>query len=149
MSTPSKFDDTKNALLLAFSFITIASLVSRSVMVKVDKNDGKDCPDVSGPAIATFFYGLTMLFMAYFAFFKRNNPYYNMTHIIGFSAIAILCLAIFIAYIPFAIKSQNKKSSDRECLSDVNKKAIEYMELILMGVLSLTSFFVIFTVKSS
>jgi hypothetical protein len=149
MSTPSKFDDPKNALLLAFSFITIASLVSRSVMVKVDINDGKDCPDVSGPAIATTFYGLTMLFMAYFAIFKRNNPYYNMTHIIGFAAIAILCLAIFIAYIPFTVKSQNKSSSDKECLPEVNKKAIEYMELILMGVLSLTSFFVIFTVKSS
>jgi len=144
----SKFDDPKNTLLLAFSFLTIASLISRSVMVKVDKNDGNDCPDVSGPAIAASFYGLTMLFMAYFALFKRDHPNYKMIHIIGFAAIAILCLAIFIAYIPFAIKSQNKSSSDKECLPDVNKKAIEYMELILMGVLALTSFVVIFTVQA-
>jgi hypothetical protein len=142
MSTTSKFDDPKNALLLAFSFITIASLVSRSVMVKVDKNDGSDCPDVSGPAIATTFYGIAMLCMAYFALFKRNHPYYKMAHIIGFAAIAILCLAIFIAYIPFVVKAQNKSSSDTECLPETNKKAIEYMELILMGVLILTSFIV-------
>lgn len=142
MSTTSKFDDPKNALLIAFSFITIASLVSRSVMVKVDKNDGSDCPDVSGPAIATTFYGITMLCMAYFAVFKKN--YYKMAHIIGFASIAILCLAIFVAYIPFAVKAQNKSSSDKECLPETNKKAIEYMELILMGVLILTSFVVMF-----
>jgi hypothetical protein len=143
----SKFDDPKNTLLLAFSFATIATLVSRSVMVKVDKNDGNDCPDVAGPAIAATCYGLIMLFMAYFAFFKRDHPNYKMIHIIGFASISILCLAIFIAYIPFAIKSQNKSSSDKECLPEVNKKAIEYMELILMGVLALTSFVVIFTVQ--
>ncbi len=65
-----------------------------------------------------------------------NKDKLNGFKMAGFVLLAILNFAIFISYIPFALKAQNHDSAtDTECLTTENKNAIETMELIISGVL--------------
>jgi len=134
------FNSSKNVLILSFILINIAFLISSSVMVKIDNNDGKDCPDVAGPVIAALSYFGVTITLAYFAIVKDN---FHISHRISFGILAIICLIIFGGYIPFMSKAQNKSLSDTECLSKINKKMINISELILLGFLSLTSLIVL------
>ena len=122
-------------LIITFALINIASLVSKSVMTTVDKNDGKDCPKVAGPAIACVFYGLSFLILTGMTIIeKRKNRLSNIK--LGLFVLLIICnLSIFIAYIPFAVKSNKIDSNSKECLTTDNKKAIEIFEIIINGVL--------------
>ena len=130
-----KMTSSKNILLVTFSLITSANLVSRSVMAKVGNNDGKDCPNPSGPLIAAILYMITMIYLAVMLFMKRESL--KTLHKIMIGLLGLLCLIIFIAYLPFISSTNQEKKS--ECLTDDNKKAIEYSELILSGVLILFS----------
>jgi hypothetical protein len=121
-------------LLILFVSINICILVSRSVMEAVGNNDGKDCPNVGGPAFACSLYGVSVLILITFIIMNRNNL--SGIKIGLFGLLAILNLGIFIAYIPFAVKAQGHDSAiDNECLTNANKDAIEKMELIITGVL--------------
>lgn len=131
-----KMTSNKNILLVTFGLVTSASLVSRSVMTKVGKNDGTDCPNPSGPLIAALLYMITMIYLAVMLFMKKDHLKPLHKGMIGL--LALLCLIIFIAYLPF-ISSTNQEKKKSECLTDDNKKAIEYSELILTSVLILFS----------
>lgn len=134
--------DPAKILLIIFALFNAAFLVSRSVMKKVGNNDGSGCPDVSGPAIACSLYGLAMITLIILTITNRYLLTENKL-IFGMLIILILLLlAIFVAYIPFCIKAKNKSSDDTECLTSANKDAIEYMELIINGVLVIFSIIV-------
>lgn len=129
-------DSTKTILLVVFAMISIGTIISRSVMAAVGNNDGKDCPNVAGPAIASSWYGITMLVLIGMVVKLRMNKKLENNIKFGLFVVLIICnMSIFISYIPFAVKAQNKSSSDTECLKSENKKAIETFELIINGLL--------------
>lgn len=123
-------------LLSTFALINVATLISRSVMQAVgDNKDGKDCPNVAGPAIACSVYGISMLILIGLTIKAKMDGQLNNLKL-GLFVLLILCnIGVFISYIPFAIKANNKSDSDTECLTDENKKAIEIMEMLMNGVL--------------
>jgi hypothetical protein len=132
-------------LLMLYVMITMASSVSRTVMEKVGNNDGSGCPDVSGPAFACSLYGLNMLILIGLTVKgKMNNELSGLKFGI-FILLILLSLAIFVAYIPFTIKSNNKGPNDKECLTKQNKDAIETMELVISFALVLLTPIMIFT----
>lgn len=137
MSTTQDLENklpVKNILLALFMSINFCFLVSRSVMESVGNNDGKDCPNVGGPAFACTLYGLSFLMLI--GMIIKNKDKLNGVKIGAFALLSILTLSIFIAYIPFTVKAQSHNSAtDTECLTSYNKDAIEKMELIISGVL--------------
>lgn len=127
---------TLKILLLLFVSISICILVSRSVMEAVGNNDGKDCPNVAGPAIACTLYGVSVLMLIVLIIMNRKEL--SGFKIGAFGLLALLNFGIFIAYIPFCVKAKNHDSStDTKCLTKENKDAIEKMELIITGILIL------------
>ena len=121
-------------LLILFVTINLCILVSRSVMEAVGNNDGKDCPNVGGPAFACTLYGLSVLILI--SLIVMNRDKLSGIKIGTFGLLAILNFGIFIGYIPFAVKAKNHDSAiDNECLTNGNKDAIETMELIITAVL--------------
>jgi hypothetical protein len=134
--------DLSKILLILFALVNVATLVSRSVMAKVGNNNGSGCPDVSGPAIACSFYGVSFLIILGLTFSNRTELLSNKLTFTLLVIIILMNMAIFIAYIPFTIKAKNKSSTDTECLTTENKDAIEYMELIINGSLVILSIIV-------
>lgn len=123
-----------NILLVLFISINLCFLVSRSVMESVGDNNGKDCPNVGGPALACSLYGVSFIILI--AMIVMNKDKLNPVKIGAFGLLAILNFAIFIAYIPFTVKAKNHDSAtDKECLTSANKDAIEKIELIINGIL--------------
>lgn len=138
-------DSTKTILLTIFAMIGIGTLISRSVMESVGDNNGKDCPNVAGPAIACSWYGLTFLVLTGIVIkLKMDKKLENNIKFALFILLIICNLSIFIAYIPFAIKSNKKNENDTECLTNSNKDAIEKFELIINGALILFTPIMIF-----
>lgn len=132
-------------LLITFALINVASLVSRSVMTKVGKNDGKDCPDISGPSIACVIYGLTLIFLIGLTVKARMDGNLNNNIHLGLLVLLIcLIFILFICYIPFIIAIKNKRTTDNECLRDDNLKAIQYSEILVNCSLVLLSIVVFF-----
>ena len=125
--------------------ITLATASSRAVMEKVGNNDGSGCPDVSGPAFVLFVYGLNMLILIVLTIKGKMNNELSGLKFGVFIILIILSLGIFVAYIPFAIKANNKGPNDKECLTSENKDAIETMELVISFGLILLSPIVIFS----
>jgi hypothetical protein len=132
-------------LLSTFALINVAGLVSRSVLTKVGKNDGKDCPDISGPIIACVIYGITLLSLIGLTVKARiDGQLNNNIHLGLLGLMIILVIAVLISYIPFIIAIKNKSSTDTECLREDNLKAIQYLELFINGTLVLLSVIVFF-----
>ena len=132
-------------LLITFALINVAGLVSRSVMTKVGNNNGKDCPDISGPIIACVIYGITLLALIGLTIKARMDGYLNNNIHLGLLGLLIvLVVAVLISYIPFIIAIKNKSSTDTECLRNDNLKAIQYLELLINGSLVLLSVVVFF-----
>jgi amino acid transporter len=132
-------------LLFLYVMITASNLISRSVMEKVGDNDGSDCPDASGPIIACIFYGLNMFILIGLTVKGKMNNELSPLKLGVLILLIILCLAVFVSYIPFSIKANNKSSTDKECLTDENKNAIETMEIIISGALILLTPIMIFS----
>ena len=126
----SKLESYK-LLLITYALINVSTLISRSVMTTVGNNDGKDCPKIGGPVLACSFYGLSMLILIGMTIKAKMDNKLNNIKLALFGLLIICNISIFIAYIPFAIKSQNQSSSDTECLTKENKKAIEIFEIII------------------
>jgi hypothetical protein len=132
-------------LLITFALINVAGLVSRSVLTKVGKNNGKDCPDISGPIIACVIYGITLLSLIGLTVKARiDGQLNNNIHLGLLGLMIILVIAVLISYIPFIIAIKNKSSTDTECLREDNLKAIQYLELFINGTLVLLSVIVFF-----
>ena len=127
---------TGSLILLGLFFsMNICILISRSVMEAVGNNDGKDCPNVGGPATACAFYGISVLLLIGLIIKYREKL--SGLKIAAFGLLAAVNLGIFIAYIVFSVKAQKHDSStDTECLTNANKDAIEKMELIITGILT-------------
>lgn len=122
-------------LLSTFALINISTLISRSVMQSVGNNDGRDCPNVGGPAVACVAYGISMLILIGLTIKAKMDGQLNNVKL-GLFVLLILCnIGIFVSYIPFAIKASKKSDTDTECLTSENKKAIEVMEMMMNGVL--------------
>lgn len=125
---------TLKILLLLFFSISACILVSRSVMEAVGNNDGKDCPNVGGPAFACSLYGVSVIMLI--VLIIMNKKELSGFKIGAFGLLAVVNFAIFIAYIPFCVKAKNHDSAtDTECLTNENKNAIETMELIITAIL--------------
>jgi|688.fasta_scaffold222113_1 hypothetical protein len=143
------FISTKDILFITFVIICFANLVSRSIMKSVGENDnGRECPGVSGPAMACTLYGASFLFLLGLTVKAKvfdKNPKITGLHTGILILLIILNMGIFIAYIPYTIKAKDRKDTDTECLTSDNKNAIEYMEIILNGALAGFSLVVIFT----
>ena len=126
---------TVNQYTLLYSgLLMIGYLVSRSVMKTVDKNDGSSCPHIAGPITACIFYGIAFIMLSIMTWKAFTQNLSKIT--LGFSVVLLLLtFGCFVAYIPFIVELQ--KGSSTECLKPANKEAIEYMELFIIGFLSI------------
>ena len=127
--------DSNQYTLICSGLIMIGFLVSKSVMKAVGNNTGKDCPHFAGPIIACVLYGIAFLMLCVMTWTAWKNRM-SMFRIGTSVLLLLLVLGTAIAYIPFIV--QRKDDSDKtECVKTANKDAIEYMELIMVGFLSI------------
>jgi len=136
-------------LLITFALINLSALVSKSVMAKVGENDGKNCPDLMGPAFACGIYFITLLFLIFLTVKTRSGGHLNNFNFGLLCLIIIIVLAVTISYVPFIYHIQNKKPTDTECLDKNNKKAIEYLEILINASLVLFSFIIFFSFSAN
>jgi hypothetical protein len=103
-------------------------------MKTVDKNDGSSCPAVIGPIFACIFYGISFIILSIMTWKAYKE---NLSKIVIVLSVLLLLLTLgcFIAYIPFINELQKGPTS--QCLTPANKDAIEYMELIMIGFVSI------------
>lgn len=126
---------TVNQYTLLYSgLIMIGYLISRSVMKTVDKNDGTTCPAMIGPVLACIFYGISFIILSIMTW-KAYKENLSKVAIVLSVMLLLLTLGCFIAYIPFINDLQ--KGANVQCLAPANKEAIEYMELFMIGFLSI------------
>uniref|UniRef100_A0A6C0I7H8 Uncharacterized protein n=1 Tax=viral metagenome TaxID=1070528 RepID=A0A6C0I7H8_9ZZZZ len=119
--------------LIVSGIIMIGYLVSRSVIKAVGNNNGSNCPHIAGPIIACIMYGISFILLGAITWQSRNNI---GKFRLGISVLlTALVFGSFIAYIPFIISINDKSST--ECVKEANKEAIDYMELIMVGLLSI------------
>lgn len=126
---------TVNQYTLLYSgVLMVGYLVSRSVMKTVGKNDGSGCPHLAGPIMACIFYGVAFVLLSIMTW-KTYSQNLSKLAIVLSILLLLLTFGCFVAYIPFINDLQ--KGSSTECLTTANKDAIEYMELIMIGLLSI------------
>lgn len=119
--------------LISSGIIMMGYLVSRSVMKAVGNNNGSECPHIAGPIIACILYGISFILLAAITWQSRNNI--GKLRLGTSVLLTALVFGCCIAYIPFILSIQDKSST--QCVKEANKDAIDYMELIMVGLLSI------------
>ncbi len=132
--------DPRDVFIKCSIFVLVTTVTTRAIMEKVGNNDGRGCPDLSGPIIALIAYAITSFYLAYNAY-KMFSV--NMWTFVFLVALSMLSFAVFIAYIPFAIKLQNKSSSDTKCLDEMNKNIIGIADAVSNGILAIFAFYIV------
>lgn len=127
-------------LLMVYILVGICTIISKSVMAKVGENNGKDCPDDSGPIIATVFYGITCLFLFIFSFYYFSQGY--KLYGVFFMLLFVVAGVIIAGYSIFITKQGD---SPTECLPNQIKQMIDISEIALMGILTLFTLFTVFS----
>jgi|LauGreDrversion4_2_1035121.scaffolds.fasta_scaffold04430_5 hypothetical protein len=119
--------------LISSGIIMFGYLVSRSVMKALGNNNGSNCPHIAGPIMACVLYGISFILLAMITWQSKDNM---SKFRLGLSVLlTALVFGSFIAYIPFIISIQDNSST--QCVKEANKDAIDYMELIMVGLLSI------------
>lgn len=135
--------DIKDIVLFSTIFFILANTVSRFVMAEIGDNKPNNCPKVAGPIFVCILYAIGSIGLGILTFLNRN-----VLSTVNFTLAVLLSLLSFglsIAFIPFIVESNKNINDKKECLTDANLKAINYMEPItmicLVSFISIVKFF--------